>query len=936
MKVWLGCVFSVFLAVMGGEASQAQSSSSTAASNEAAPTAKELDEIIVTGSRVEGRANDSPTPLTTVTADQLNLAAPQGLSASLNQLPEFRGSSTSTNPGSSSAGSVGLDVLDLRNLGAQRTLTLLDGQRPIPSTSIGTVDISTLPQLLVKRVDVVTGGASAAYGSDAVAGVVNIVLDTDFTGLKGQVQGGISRYGDNGAYGASLAWGGDIFDRLHLVTSVDIYSRNGQGMNDSNRPWQEASPGIINNPISGASPAQFVVPSNVRTTAATTGGLINSGPLQGTTFGPGGTLGQFNYGTDAGPVFGIGGDGPIESISNTASVDRDSVFAHLKYEISDDLSVYAQAQYSKVTTGFQQYSPWIYTSTSATIFSGNPYIPAPLQQIMTAKGITSFPLAEIFSDFPPINTQTDTIVNQYTLGVIGKFDGWSYDAYASGGQSAQRVTAYNSTNFQTLYASLDAVTNPANGQIACATALSGLTPGCVPLNPFGGQSASTSAINYVTGTQFYNLTIRQDDFAFNVRRDLFSLWGADPAKFAFGAEYRRLSANQYTDGGGTQTINLTGIPGAPAALQGREGIYLIADFAPIAGSYDVKEVYTEINLPILKDLPFANLLDVDGAVRNTDYSTSGDVNTWKLGLNYKPIQDVRLRGTFSQDIRAPNITELFTARSFSFLGQVNNPATNAVVAASGFNAGNVNLAPEKAKTETMGVVYTPSWISGFQASVDYFKIRIDGAISSLTPQQTADACNSGSAVACSNIVKTPTEWNFTFPELNLDSLETEGVDIEADYRQPVGKGVISVRGLGTLTNVYNESIPGAAVQHMAGCVGQCNNPKWEGQLQVDYTQGLWGIFVQERYISNGKFNTLFVQGVSIDNNDVPSVYYTDLTIRSRLGTDSKLEAFLTINNVFDKDPPIAPQNQAQFIPASNFTLYDNIGRYFTLGFRFSF
>jgi iron complex outermembrane recepter protein len=899
-------------------------------------TSPELQEIVVTGTRIAGTGYDSPTPVTSVTAEQLNLAAPQGLSASLSQLPQLQASSTSTNPGSSSAGSVGIEVLNLRNLGAQRTLTLLDGQRPVPSTAIGTVDISTLPQLLVKQVDIVTGGASAAYGSDAVAGVVNIILDTDFSGLKGSAQGGISRYGDNGSYGASLAWGGDIIENLHFVASVDTYNRNGQDLNDSNRPWQEASPGLVNNPTAGALPIMFNVPSNVHITAATLGGLINGGPLQGTDFGPGGTIGQFNYGTDPGVVFGIGGDGPIQSISNTASIDRNSVFAHLKYSVSDNLSFFAQAQYAHSTTGFQQYYPWMYTATSATIFSGNPFIPPALQQTMTSQGIGSFPLAEIFSDFPPINTQTSTVTNQYTVGLNGKTGGWSYDAFASIGTSNQIVNAYNSTNFQTLYAALDAVVNPANGQIVCATALTGLTPGCVPLNPFGGQSASPAAIKYVTGNQFLDMYIRQPDFGINVRRDLFSLW-SDPLKVAFGVEYRKLSLDESTDGGGSETINLTGIPGAPTSLQGRQGIYLIDDPTPVGGSFDVKEAYAEINVPVLKDQPFANLLGFDGAIRQTDYSTSGEVTTWKVGLNYKPIQDVRFRGTFSQDIRAPNITELYTGRMFVFLGQVNDPSTGAIVPASGFNSGNPNLGPEKAKTQTFGVVYTPTWLSGFQGSIDYWQIKISGAVSTLSPQQTADACFQGSAVACSNIIKTPQAWTFTFPELNLNTLETEGVDLELSYRQPMGAGLLTLHALATDANVYSQTVPGAGVTDMAGCVGYfCSDPKWTANFQVNYTQGPFGLFVQERYISNGKYYTQFVQGVTIDNNDVPSVFYTDLTLQYHFGQTSPVEAFLTVNNVFDKDPPAVPQNQAQFIPASNFALYDNIGRYFTAGVRFKF
>ena len=238
--------------------------------------------------------------------------------------------------------------------------------------------------------------------------------------------------------------------------------------------------------------------------------------------------------------------------------------------------------------------------------------------------------------------------------------------------------------------------------------------------PLGRVRHRPAAINYVISNAYRDLTIDQTVAAINFHGKGFALW-SDPVGYAFGAEYRKLSMDQTTDTCGTDIINLTGIRGAPPSLQGKTGRCIVGNFTPISGSFDVKEAYAEVNVPILKDMQLAKSLELNSAVRYTDYSTSGGVTTWKVGGVYAPLQDLRFRATRSRDIRAPNVTELFTTRAQTFLGQVTNPTTNQIIPAVGFSAGNLQLAPETADTVTAGVVFSPRMLPGFQASIDFFQ-----------------------------------------------------------------------------------------------------------------------------------------------------------------------------------------------------------------------
>jgi iron complex outermembrane recepter protein len=342
-------------------------------------------------------------------------------------------------------------------------------------------------------------------------------------------------------------------------------------------------------------------------------------------------------------------------------------------------------------------------------------------------------------------------------------------------------------------------------------------------------------------------------------------------------------------------------------------------------------------VPLAKDLPGAQALDLNAAVRYANYSTSGGVTSWKAGLSWKPIADLRIRATRSRDIRAPNIAELYAG---SLEGQTavfdrqNNNANTPVITNQ---IGNPNLKPEIADTFTGGFVYQPSWLTGFSATVDYYNIDLKGAVSALQAQQTVDECAAGAPGACANIHRNGagTITRVDLPNLNLDALKTSGVDFELSYLTPVPFGNLHLRSIASFVDTFITEVPGAPSINYAGEVGRSPNPRWSGNVNATYEAGHFQGFLQERVIGPGKLDVTKTTGVTIDNNNVEAIYYTDMTLGYVMGEKANYQAFLTINNLFNRDPPITPVGSLIFFP-NNTSLYDVVGRYFTIGIKGKF
>lgn len=914
-------------------------------------------EIVVTGSRVIRDGSGAPTPLTVVASEQLELAAPANLADGLNQLPAFRGSARPQTAGALGGGlqSAGGNYLNLRNLGMQRTLVLLDGRRAPPNATSGATDVNLLPQLLVQRVDTVTGGASAAYGSDAVAGVVNFVLDTDFTGLKGVAQAGVSSRGDNGSQRLALAGGTSFADgRGHILLSAE-YARNDPISDYNGRDWAEAGGAIIPNMGAGAS---SIIATDVNISIATLGGRINAvrrpdgttianDPITAYQFGTDGSLEVFELGTNRTGQVQIGGDGARQSTSLVAGLERTSLFGRMSYEVADDVTFFAEGNYGRSRSVFKILPPFNYNSSAFNIFPENAYMPDDLRAMITARNTDADPTNDIGSlsvgrlnaDFGDITSDTVTRTWRGLAGFEARVaDGWAMDGYYSHAESRVRQIYHNNPIFSRLAAALDAVED-GNGNIVCRAQPGPqgpdgiVSPTCVPINIFGYGAPSQEALDYVLGDTRSDLVYKQDVAALSFSGSPFSTWAGEVG-LGFGVEWRRESADVTVDPLSTAPLNYTGLRGL--TYQPQNGNYQVGNPQPISGSNSVKEAFLEVAVPLMRGSRFGHMFDLSGAVRYADYEYGGGVTTWKIGAVYEPVQGLRLRATRSRDIRAANIGELFGVGTQS-QGAVRLP-DGSTMSYVGLSGGNPDLVPETADTFTAGVVVQPRFLPGFTATVDYYNIDIDGVIGTLTAQQTYDQCMAGSSLACANIEYTPGRITISTKQLNLNRLQTRGVDVELGWHGDALGGQVDARLLVGYLDRYILSVPGAAPIDYTGEVGQVYaNPKWTGTVSLNYRRGAMGLFVQERYIHHGIYNATLVEGVTVNDNSIPARWYTDVTLTYSLDdVAGRPEMFLTINNLFDQDPPLAPLPQGTIYRLTNPALYDVVGRYMTAGVRVRF
>lgn len=906
-----------------------------AAQNAAAPP---VEEITVTGSRIattDGMA--SPTPLTVMTTEDLSLAAPTTLMDGLIRLPSLSASNTPRSPSSGAHNAnTAISAVNLRNLGATRTLVLVDGHRIVPADPRGFGDIGMIPEAFISRVEVVTGGASAAYGSDAVAGAVNLVLNKQFEGLTSTVQGGTSHYGDGESYKVEFNGGTAFADgRGHVMASVSLRDQS-EINTETARAWGRNAHGLV---------AVAGVPSNRRLTGvgspATLGGVILTGPLANTQFMTGGVPAAFQPGTVpvATPLAIVGSpdasrtDGNIISGTHTLNA-----FQRISYEVSDSFQPYLQMMQSKGEQSYKGNQTFHYGPYSYTMFSGNPFIPAATQAQMTNLNLPSFTLARQDNDFGVPTGKADIDLFEAVLGSTGNIGAWAYDAYIEHGEHTYQLDHHNNTNQDRLFAAADTVVDPSSGAPVCRVTLTnpGLYPGCVPINLFGNGTPSAESLAYIKGTSPYQVDLEQQIASFSVSGDLFSL-PAGPLKAAFGAEYRRNSVDQTSDPESQMIRNESlAIRGYPAIIQGGRGQWVFTNVQPFSGAYNIKEAFAEFAMPVLRDVVAAKSLDLNAAVRYADYSTSGGVVTWKVGSVYEPVDGIRFRATVSRDIRAANLSELYTASTQSQLSVSDTVTNGATVAYIGTTTGNPELDPEEALTSTFGFVFQPTWLPQSSLSIDYFNIDIDGAIQTLGAQQIVDQCRDGSAVACDSIVRGSNgliQRIFLKP-LNVSSLLVRGVDLEAQYTTPALGGDLLFRLLGTYLSEYEVAVPGGVPLQNAGLY---TNPTWRATAQATYKQGPATLSLLMRYMPDSTYSNSYIEGVSIDDNSVPAVFYTDLTGEYSFNFgDTDMEAFVTVNNLFDKDPPIIDRATYSYRTQTDPVIYDNMGRYYTLGLRLKF
>jgi len=953
------------LAILGATSVRAQTATTTPI-QEPAPADDDGDDgsvtssgdITVTGSRIASDGSQAASPLTVLTEQDIQTQSPtNNIADFVNQLPSIAGS---TRPANSrldlSSGTAGINALNLRNLGATRTLVLLDGRRSVGSTITGLVDINTFPQQLITRVEVVTGGASATYGSDAVAGVVNFILDRKYEGLKVSADSGITSYGDGSNYSLEVAGGRSFADgRGHVLVSGEVAHRD--GIFQITRDWNQLGFRTISNPAFTNTNGQpeNLIRYQTGTANALPGGIVNASTggtanrLRGLYFGQGGSVNTYNYGSITSSSLTTGGDWFLadnsRNIGLDAQEDRRNLYGRLSFEIAPWIEVFGEASYSWQDTLFNAGPQF---TTTINLQADNAFLINTLGRDRLT-GITRVTIGTTAVDLPYRKTNNQRDVQRYALGAGGEFDLFGntavWNAYGQYGQTNTREQLLDIQNVSRVALATDAVFAPAGnaigvaaGTIVCRSTLTTPGNGCVPLNRLGIGVTTQAMIDYILGDPYRDQKLEQTVAGINLSATPFATRAGD-VKIAVGAEYRKEK-----------------ISGA-VPTEFRAG-WQVGNYLPSFGSYDVKEAFLEAAVPL-----GAGVI-VNGAVRATDYSTSGYVTTWKIGTTWQPIEDIRFRVTRSRDIRAPNLAEVFAAGTsntstitdpFRIDPRTGNPGLPGVTISEVFT-GNAALDPEKANSTSVGVVLQPRFVPGLTISADGFRIEVNGAIDQLGAQSIINRCFEGQQRFCAAYGRDPSgdrELLFRSSPFNFAKLTVRGIDFETNYRLPVNhviadaNGTVILRGLATryIDNINDSgvSIPVNNVRNNAS-----GTPEWIFRVSATYDTEDFSITGVGRGISSGVYSNnriecapgqcpvgrpqaIVNQFPTVDENNVSGLFYADLNLTTKVDLigQGKGEVFLQVTNVFNREPLLLPEGGL----SANATYSDLLGRAFRVGVR---
>jgi iron complex outermembrane recepter protein len=946
-----------------------------------------VDEIVVTGSRIPRPNLEQPTPVATVSRETIEYSGTQNLGDIIAELPALSANSTVRGNSDSFGDDGGLNFANLRNLGASRTLTLVDGKRHVGGDAgNAAVDLNAVPAALVERVEVITGGASAVYGSDAVSGVVNIILKDDFEGgeltiqTAGSEDGPGKTYSVNGVYGRNFLDGrlnatvSGFFDRSDRVMASDIRGlRNWGTILNPADPSQDPNNGI---------PNRVIVP-NVLTDYLDENGVI----LDWNTLDIISALTRNGMPTPQSPRLGDNSFafGQFDDCETCAALDdyvtlvpkteRYGANVRLRYDLTNDITAYFDGKYVRSEI-FDSVQP-SFTFGDYLIEADNAFITPEIAAVVAGREIT-------FGRFnEDIGARTNDITRETYRAVVGvrgrtdtNFADFNWDLSYNYGETQNAFRGGGNTIPGNYQAAIDSVVAP-DGTIQCRVNVpsaqgtdyappEGMTSDtCVPFNPFGRQN-SQAAIDYVSHESLRTHTITQEVVTglFNFDTGKFFNLPGGPLAFAGGFEYRKETSENIND----EFV--------------KSGLSETAPQPDAFGEFDVTEGFVEFNAPLLADAPFAYRLSVDGAYRYADYSTVGGAEAWKVGAIYAPVRDVTFRGTYSRAVRAPNITEAFLPATAGFFSvtdpcDVNNiqqdPDRVANCAAAGvptgFNSntnasiegvssGNANLNAEKAKSWTAGVVLQPRWVPGLSFTADYYDIQIDDAISLISAQNIINNCYDGSGGLDDNFCSLFTrgaDGNIDFVSttyVNAAALNTKGWDFELAYTRDLGAlaetnpvmfGGLRGRVTGVITANYLDELNFFAFADRPDEInlnkGEIGNPEWSFKTRLAWSDGPLSLAWETRYEDRvARFETTPQPGInrpeSIFPNYVPAQTYHDISVRYRFeqlgwGTNG-VEVFAGVNNITDRQIPYGLSGNGTS------STYDLFGRQFFGGIRARF
>lgn len=955
-----GAALIVLPTLAGAQTTPPVGNDTAAATADSTPAAG--DDIVVTGSRIARPDYEAPNPIVSLNEADLRRSGNTNITTFLQRVPALTNSIDNTRAaGNSQAdgafGQVGLNLLDLRGLGPNRTLVLVDGRRHVagqPNTAA--VDINSIPTDLVQRVDVLTGAASAVYGADGVSGVVNFVMRRDFEGVAARAQMGVSERGDAANRFASIVAGHNFAGGRANLTLAYEYNED-QPLANDDRDYlrlekRQYFVNLDNYDPARAGSYQVGPVGNLRYPYGSNQGYVTIGDQvfrgDGAIYTPGRFLQNDGYsvGGDDTPVAGYIGD-------ILPATRRHAVNALAKFDASDAFKVSLEGKFVETTVrtfgGFSGNYP-------ATIALDNPFIPASILNAARAAGLTSVDVSRNNFDLPRRGEEDRRRTWRGVVDVSGRIsEHATYDVYYTYGRTEVRATKLNDRLTDRFTDALDAIRLP-SGQIVCRSATA-RAAGCVPVNTFGGNTVDPASFGYYLSNPVSNATIDQHVVNASLSGDFgqfFQLPGG-PIEFAVGGEYRRESSR------------FTPAQALVDNLFYQYDEYIIP--TPSAGKFDVKEAFGELNAPLLKDVPFANILSVGAAGRFSDYSTIGSTRAYQFNAIWAPISSISFRGSYGRSVRAPNIGELFqpatgTSNFFndpcyvanrsqgtSFrdancraliaaaggnqatFTAANNP--NATIFIPGTQSGNAGLRPEVARTWTAGVVLRPAFIPGLSISADWYDIRLRDAINTPDANTVATLCVDQPSLDnafCQSVTRqrgTGFINGFTVQPQNVAAFRTAGLEVNATYRFSIGAaGDVDLRFVGGyLDKLEQIATPGAAIENN---VDQVFRPQWNFNLSPTWTVGALTLNYNLRWQDGvRRFGRIQTDG-NASYVDPQYFRYKELwqhDIQAQIAAGERFDFYLGVNNIGDQKPDIGFSTNVPISP---------IGRYYYSGVRVRF
>lgn len=928
-----------------------------------------LEEIVVTGSRLIRRDLSAPSPVVVVGEDAIRYSGNVTLEATLNQFPQLQTDVTSQ---TNAQGGAGVLSANLRAMGPTRTLVLVNGRRFAPADTNGLVDLATIPDALIERVEIITGGASAVYGSDAIAGAVNFTLKHNYQGAEANVSYNETFEGDGATVRADVLFGSNFDNDRGNVTVHGAFT-DGDPVYFSDRAYSA----VTLNPDSSGQ----LVPSGSGNIPGTRIGLSASalGMLNGVDLTP-----PANCSAVTGIRFGTSGE-PLpfcdpEDRFNFAPVnflmrprDRKQISGLAEYDIFDRVSLYGELFFIDNSQGYQQapdaFNPTTQGAAPGTLIvpnlATNPLLSQSTIDFFTANAAFFDPDSDGNYEIVGSTRRADELgarkfdfdrtTQAYTLGLKGEIGSvdtpWVWDVYYQSHDTKQLFVSQNVTSTRALNAGLDVVIDPGSGQPVCRTSL---FPNCVPINIFGIGSITPEMGKFLTPNRFQRTTLERQVFAATITGEAFEL-PAGTLSTAFGVEWREDKFAFLPD----DIVQNDGAREVP----------------PNSGDMDVTEVFAEARAPLLSDLPGIQQLAVEGAVRFSDYSTIGNATTWRLGADWRVVDSLRFRGFYNTAIRAPNLIDLYATQSAGFTnGQdpcdVDNGPSQAqkdLCVQQGVDAaeidtfqqiniglttvggGNPNLNQEESETITLGVVYQPSFLEGLSVAIDYYDITVTDAITAVTAQLVLDECfrtlESGGDF-CQRISRLSDGQLFEVESqlANVAELNVSGLDLQADYAIDLPDS-LSFFGNATLDLswyagwIFDHSVTAVPGSPPLECAGKFGNSctgtgvpaimDFKSVFNAIYNSGMFSGRFQWRVL--GDLNLREGQTEFIDHVGAES--YLDLT--ASFDVTEKLELYGGINNLTDNDPPIMGFRLGG-PPNTNTGVYDLIGRRYFIGARATF